>query len=100
MREAVIVSTARTPIGKACRGAFSLQADVPTCTGTRDGTCLTTAQKNVLATVFSGPTTSGGVRMYTSFPFDGGFGAPGAVTASPRRAFPSRSARAPRKNTS
>ncbi len=63
----------------ACQAAFSLNDDVPTCTGTRDGTCLTTAQKNVLATVFSGPTTSGGVRMYTSFPFDGGFGAPGVA---------------------
>ena len=32
MREAVIVSTARTPIGKACRGAFN-NTEAPTLGG-------------------------------------------------------------------
>ena len=31
----------------ACKAAFDLNRDVPTCTGARDGTCLTAAQKTV-----------------------------------------------------
>ena len=30
---------------EACQAAFDLQRDVPTCTGARDGTCLSAAQK-------------------------------------------------------
>ena len=30
---------------EACRAAFDIQRDVPTCTGARDGTCFTAAQK-------------------------------------------------------
>ena len=59
----------------ACQASFKLADDVPTCSGARDGTCLNTAQKSVLAQVFSGTTTSKGERIYASFPFDGGFGA-------------------------
>lgn len=57
---------------EACRGAFSLAADVPTCPGARDGTCLTAAQKTAIAPIFSGATTSAGTPFYASFPYDNG----------------------------
>jgi pimeloyl-ACP methyl ester carboxylesterase len=57
---------------EACRTAFDLQRDVPTCTGARDGSCLTTAQKGVVAKIFAGPTLSNGSRIYASFPYDPG----------------------------
>ena len=60
----------------ACQLAFNLQNDVPTCTGARDGTCLTTAQKSAIAQLFAGAKTSRGETIYTSFPFDSGIGAP------------------------
>ncbi|MEN9843615.1 MAG: hypothetical protein RLZZ612_1444, partial [Pseudomonadota bacterium] len=56
----------------ACQTTFNLEAHVPTCTGQRDGSCLSAAQKNVIATIFSGPTTSDGKRIYNAFPFDAG----------------------------
>jgi feruloyl esterase len=56
----------------ACQTRFNLATDVPTCTGSRDGTCLSSAQKSVLTQVFSGPTTRDGKPIYTSFPFDAG----------------------------
>lgn len=57
---------------QACRGAFDLQRDVATCTGARDGSCLTGAQKTAIAKIFSGPTTSNGSRIYSTFPYDPG----------------------------
>lgn len=66
----------------ACQASFKLAEDVPTCSGARDGTCLSAGQKSVLAQIFSGPTTSKGERIYASFPFDGGFGAGKAGVAS------------------
>lgn len=56
----------------ACQQAFDLQRDVPACTGTRDGSCLSAAQKGVLARVFSGPSLPGGGKLYASFPYDPG----------------------------
>ena len=56
----------------ACRRAFDLQRDVPACSGARDGTCLSAAQKDVLARVFDGPRLPDGKRLYASFPFDPG----------------------------
>jgi pimeloyl-ACP methyl ester carboxylesterase len=61
----------------ACQTAFSLQTDVPTCSGARDGTCLSAAQKTVIADIFAGPKTSAGAAVYASFPFDSGHGAGG-----------------------
>jgi pimeloyl-ACP methyl ester carboxylesterase len=61
----------------ACRTAFDLQRDVPSCTGARDGSCLSTAQKSVIAKIFSGPTTSTGARIYSSFPYDPGIAGSG-----------------------
>jgi pimeloyl-ACP methyl ester carboxylesterase len=57
---------------EACRAAFKLSTDVPTCPGARDGTCLSQAQKVALAPIFSGATTSAGVPFYASFPYDSG----------------------------
>ncbi|WP_341316847.1 tannase/feruloyl esterase family alpha/beta hydrolase [Paraburkholderia sp. IMGN_8] len=60
---------------KACQANFSLAADVPTCTGNvRDGTCLTSAQKDAIGNVFSGARDSTGNALYASFPYDAGLG--------------------------
>ena len=66
----------------ACQSAFSLATDVPTCTGARDGTCLSAAQKTVIGKIFSGPTTSTGALIYSSFPYDGGHGGGSSATNS------------------
>ena len=60
--------------GAACQKAFSLDRDVPTCTGARDGTCLTADQKTKIAGLFSGVTDSSGNRFYSSWPYDSGLG--------------------------
>jgi feruloyl esterase len=56
---------------------FNLTRDVPTCTGARDGTCLSQAQKIAIAPIFSGATTSNGTSFYAPFYFDAGIGASG-----------------------
>jgi hypothetical protein len=61
----------------ACQAAFSLDRDVPTCSGARDGSCLSAAQKTAIAPIFSGATTSTGAPVYASFPYDSGLGAGG-----------------------
>jgi pimeloyl-ACP methyl ester carboxylesterase len=63
----------------ACQARFSLTADVPTCTGARDGTCLSVAQKTAVAAIFKGAVTSTGTAIYASFPYDSGHGAPGVA---------------------
>ena len=60
---------------KACQAAFDFQRDIPACTGARDGTCLTPAQKTAIAPIFSGATDSAGKPFYASFPFDAGHNA-------------------------
>jgi feruloyl esterase len=58
---------------KACQANFNLSADLPTCSGNvRDGTCLTTAQKEAIGNVFSGARNSAGTALYASFPYDAG----------------------------
>ncbi len=57
---------------QACQAQFKVQAHVPTCTGERNGQCLTTAQKVVLETVFSGVQTAAGKLVYAPFPHDPG----------------------------
>ncbi|MFL9993175.1 tannase/feruloyl esterase family alpha/beta hydrolase [Paraburkholderia sediminicola] len=60
---------------KACQANFSLATDVPTCTNNvRDGTCLTSAQKDAIGNVFSGAHNSAGTALYSSFPYDAGLG--------------------------
>ncbi|CAN5353732.1 tannase/feruloyl esterase family alpha/beta hydrolase [soil metagenome] len=58
----------------ACQAAFDLNRDVPTCGGARDGTCLSAAQKTVIAKRFSGVTNSAGTVFYSSWPYDAGVG--------------------------
>ncbi|MBL8346138.1 MAG: tannase/feruloyl esterase family alpha/beta hydrolase [Rubrivivax sp.] len=62
---------------RTCQSRFNLFRDVPTCAGTRDGTCLTQAQKLAIAPIFKGATTSNGERFYAGFPYDSGLGAGG-----------------------
>jgi pimeloyl-ACP methyl ester carboxylesterase len=62
---------------RTCQRHFSLMRDVPTCSGVRDGTCLSLAQKLAIAPIFSGATTSNGERFYAGFPYDSGVGAGG-----------------------
>lgn len=61
----------------ACQAAFSFATDVPTCSGERNGSCLSAAQKTAIAPIFSGAVTSTGAPVYASFPFDSGLGAGG-----------------------
>jgi feruloyl esterase len=58
----------------ACQAAFDLSRDVPTCSGARDGACLSAAQKTAIAKLFAGATTSTGAKIYASFPYDNGLG--------------------------
>lgn len=58
---------------KACQAQFSLANDVPTCAGaTRDGSCLTAAQKTALGNLFAGARNTAGQALYSGFPFDAG----------------------------
>jgi poly(3-hydroxybutyrate) depolymerase len=61
----------------ACAQAFNFQRDVPTCTGARDGSCLSAAQKAAIAPIFSGATTENGQAFYASFPVDAGLAGAG-----------------------
>ena len=56
----------------ACQKAFDLQRDVPTCDGTRTGSCLTNDQKKTLAAVLDGGKTAAGRSFYNTFPWDSG----------------------------
>lgn len=57
---------------EACRSAFDLQRDVPTCSSARDGTCLTAEQKTALSSVMTGARNSKGEALYAGWPFDPG----------------------------
>jgi pimeloyl-ACP methyl ester carboxylesterase len=57
---------------QACQAQFNLMRDVPTCSGGRDGSCLTQAQKLVIDAIAKGAVTSNGERFYASFPYDPG----------------------------
>jgi Tannase and feruloyl esterase len=61
---------------KACQAAFNLNTDVPTCSGTRNGQCLSADQKRLLAAVYAGGKTSTGQTIYSSFPWDSGISSP------------------------
>jgi feruloyl esterase len=62
---------------EACRTAFNLITDVPTCAGARDGTCLTAAQKSAIDAMYYGPVNSRGTPLYATQPYDPGLAAPG-----------------------
>jgi Tannase and feruloyl esterase len=58
---------------QACQAAFDVMRDVPACASdTRDagGSCLTTAQKQVVANVFAGGKLADGSAIYRNFPHD------------------------------
>lgn len=57
---------------EACRSAFNLVRDVPTCAGARDGTCLTNDQKTSLGNVYTGARNSKGEALYSRWPYDPG----------------------------
>jgi feruloyl esterase len=57
---------------KACHAAFDLQADIPTCAQSRDGTCLDAKQKAALARMHAGASNSAGQPLYAPFAFDRG----------------------------
>ena len=61
----------------ACQRTFSLDRDVPTCAGPRDGTCLSASQKVAIGNIFAGPKNNLGQPIYSSFPFDAGLAANG-----------------------
>ena len=65
-RDGIVADTA------ACQAAFDLARDVPTCSGARDGQCLTAGQKRMLAAVHAGAQLPGGQAIYSSFPWDTG----------------------------
>ncbi len=57
---------------KACQSTFNIKTDVATCSGARDGSCLTDAQKTVLGNIFSGARNSKGESTYSNFYYDPG----------------------------
>jgi hypothetical protein len=61
---------------KACQAAFNLNTDVATCSGARNGQCLSSDQKRVLGAVYTGGKTSIGQAIYSSFPWDAGIASP------------------------
>jgi feruloyl esterase len=68
-RDGIVAHTA------ACQKAFDLERDVPTCSGARDGSCLTAAQKRLLAAVHAGGRTPSGQPIYSPFAWDTGISA-------------------------
>jgi poly(3-hydroxybutyrate) depolymerase len=63
--------------GAACQAAFNLERDVPTCSGARDGACLSAAQKSTIGQLFAGAITATGKKIYSSFPYDAGLATAG-----------------------
>lgn len=61
----------------ACQDTFSLEADVPTCAGARDGSCLSAQQKTIVGNILAGAVTSAGEPIYQPFPIDPGIVAGG-----------------------
>jgi feruloyl esterase len=57
---------------QACQARFNLQTDVPSCGAERTGQCLSTAQKQVIGTLFSGARSSSSQPLYAPFPYDSG----------------------------
>lgn len=61
---------------KGCQALFNIYSDVPTCAGAPDGTCLTYAQKSVLARMHAGVKNSAGDSLYNSFLWSEGINSP------------------------
>ena len=62
---------------EACRTAFNIFDHVPTCSGARDGTCLSAAQKTAIDMMYAGPVNSRGERLYATQPYDPGLAGSG-----------------------
>jgi len=62
---------------EACRKAFGIHRDVPSCQGQRDGSCVTDAQKTVISAVYAPVKRANGELFYAGFPFDPGIAHPG-----------------------
>ncbi len=62
---------------EACQTAFNIFDHVPTCSGARDGTCLTVAQKSAIDLMYAGPVNSRGERLYATQPYDPGLAGSG-----------------------
>ena len=62
---------------QACRKAFDIHRDVPSCQGARNGTCLSEAQKSVISAVYAPVKRANGEMFYAGFPFDPGIAHPG-----------------------
>lgn len=60
-----------------CQAAFSLDTDVPTCSGGATTGCLSAAQKSALARVFAGAENSQGESLYADWPWDPGIAGAG-----------------------
>jgi pimeloyl-ACP methyl ester carboxylesterase len=56
---------------------FNPVADIPTCSGANDGTCLSAGQQAALAAMAAGGRTSNGTPLYSDYPYDAGMGTPG-----------------------
>jgi hypothetical protein len=56
----------------ACQSAFNLATDVPTCSGTADGSCMTASQKTALQKIFDGAKNSANQSLYANWPWDPG----------------------------
>ncbi|MEY2684424.1 MAG: hypothetical protein RJA09_1568 [Pseudomonadota bacterium] len=65
---------------QACQARFNLQTAVATCTGVRNGQCLTADQKKAVAAVFAGGRTADGRAIYAPFAYDPGLAAPNWAT--------------------
>lgn len=57
---------------QACQTTFKLDLDVPTCSGARDGSCLSPAQKTAMGKIFGGAKNTAGTALHASFPYDPG----------------------------
>lgn len=57
---------------QACQAAFNVRTDVKTCVAERNGSCLSAAQKDVIASIFAGGKTASGRSIYVNFPYDPG----------------------------
>lgn len=62
---------------QACRTAFDIRRDIPSCQGVRNGTCLSDAQKSVISAVYGPVRRANGELFYAGFPFDPGIAHPG-----------------------
>jgi feruloyl esterase len=69
--DGLVADTAR------CQATFALAKDVPTCTATPDGTCLSATQKAAMQKVYDGPRNSAGGALYARWSWDPGLAAPG-----------------------